>query len=161
MQEQDEGAPPQDVLGLSYGEHLLVWTLRRVVARRGLCPVIVREFADACGEEADEVLATFRVFVEMLGHSARRPLSIGYPGYGGLTGNERQILSLVAAAQRGDGPRLEALLCWLARIELRPHLAVAVRALATAFAAHDLALASPSPAMTMRRSQPPRLWLVS
>ncbi len=42
-------APCLGVLGLTYGEHLLVWTLRRLVARRSGCPLIAAEFTEVFG----------------------------------------------------------------------------------------------------------------
>ena len=36
----EEGVP-----GLSYGEHLLVWSWRNIATGRGGCPLIAREFS--------------------------------------------------------------------------------------------------------------------
>ena len=55
--ERHEIAPCLGVLGLTYGEHLLVWTLRRLVARRGSCPLIAREFTEVFGEDGEETLS--------------------------------------------------------------------------------------------------------
>jgi hypothetical protein len=139
----------EGVARLVYGEHLLVWTLRNIVARRDvLCPVISHEFAEACGEDADRVLATFRAFLDSLGLTARRRISIGHPGWFGLTGDERQILSMIRAAQEDDQARLDAQVCWFARIDRQPQLASAARALAAAFAAHELLVFSAPPPNT-------------
>jgi hypothetical protein len=136
---------PQDVTGLNYGEHLLVWTLRKIVARRdAACPVIQSEFAKACGEEADSVLTVFQAFLEVLGYTARRRISIGHPGWCGLTGDERQILGMIGAAQNGDQPRLAAMVCWFARADVQRQLALATRGLAAAFVAHELLVFTPS-----------------
>lgn len=133
-----EVLPQGSLLGVNYGEHLLVWTLRRLVARRGACPLIAREFAEACGEDAGEVLSTLRIFLGLLGFAARRRLAFGPPGWPGLTGDERRLLSLMAAVQTEDGLLFEAHLCWLARREARRPVGLAARGLASAFAEHQL-----------------------
>lgn len=68
-----------------------------------------------------------RIFFEMLGQAVRRPLIVGCPGWCGLTGDERQLLGLIAVPQDDAQPRLDALLCWVARVEARPRLAIAIR----------------------------------
>ena len=75
----------RDVLGLNYGEHLLIWALRRLAVRPEVCRVVEREFGDACREDAAEVLGTLRVFIGTLSYTARRRISIGHPGSFGLT----------------------------------------------------------------------------
>jgi len=130
------------VTGLSDEEHLLVWTWRRIVTGRGGCPLIEREFSRLCGEDAGEVLATFCTFLRAVAHASRRRLQIGYPGYPGLTNDERQLLILIATAQTGDEARFEAHLRWIARAELALALAIAIRALGTAPEVHGLRLPS-------------------
>ncbi len=152
----------QDVAGLDYGEHLLVWTLRKIAVRRDVgCPVILREFTAACGDDAARVLTTLRAFLEVLGYTARRRISIGHPGWFGLTGDERQILSMIRAAQEGDQALLAAQVCWFARIDRQPELASAARALAAAFAAHELLVFSALPASAPVPAGGPPLGLVS
>ncbi len=128
---------------LSDGEHLLVWTWRRIVGGGG-CPLIEREFSRLCGEDAAEVLTTLWSFLLASAHGSRRRLQIGYPGYPGLTGDERQFLTMIAAAQTGDEACLAAHLRWIARPELSLALAIATRALGTALEVHGLRLPSPS-----------------
>lgn len=94
------------VCGLSYGEHLLVRSWRNIATGRGCCPLIAREFSRLCGEDAGEVLATFYTFLQALAYAGRRRLQIGYPGYAALTRDERQVLGLIAVAQRDDPMRL-------------------------------------------------------
>lgn len=146
MREEIRTARRHDAWRLGCGGHLLVWTLRRIVLHQAVCPVVAHEFVDACGADGAEVLATLRVLLDLLGRAARRRLSIGHPGWLGLTGDERQLVGLVAAAQAGDRLRFDALLCWVARSELRHHVAIAVQALAAAFATHNLLMASAAPA---------------
>lgn len=47
--------PQPRLLASSYAEQLLVWALRRIVVRHTVCPVVAREFADACGADAGEM----------------------------------------------------------------------------------------------------------
>lgn len=128
--------------GLNDAEQVLVWTWRRLAAGRSGCPVIAWEFSRWCGDDAAEVLATFCTFLAALAYVGHRQLQVGYPGYPGLTGDERQCLLLIAAAQANDAACFEAHLRWLARAELRPALAIAARALGTALKLHDLCLAN-------------------
>jgi hypothetical protein len=129
--------------GLEFGEHLLVWSWRKLVIGGGDCPVLSREFSELCGEDAGEVMATFVTFLRALAYASRRRLQVGHPGSMDITGDERQLLTLVASAQAGQAVLLEAHLRWLARAELRPAVAIATRALATALAAHGLLLPLP------------------
>jgi hypothetical protein len=147
-------------LGASSADHLLVWTLRRVVVRREICAAILREFADACGDESEAVLGIFRAFVLTLGQAARRPVSVGHPGYFGLTADERQILSMIRAAQDDDQVRLDALVCWFARPNEQHPLALAIYVLGTAFAAHDLLVSAAEPVPVVPTAPSPHLHLV-
>jgi len=124
------------------GEHLLVWSWRRIAAGRGDCPLILREFARACGEDTVEVFATFHTFLRALAHGSRRRLRVGWPGASVLTGDERQLLALIAAAQAGHGALFEAHLRWLARGEFHDAVAIAAQALGRALKAHALCLAA-------------------
>jgi hypothetical protein len=141
------------VTGLSYGEHLLVWSWRRIITGRGDCPLIAREFLQLCGEDAAEVLATFYTFLQALACAGRRRLQVGYPGCSALTADERQMLVLIAVAQRHDAARLQAHLQIIARAALRPALAIAARALGTALNEHDLRLPLPTPSLDEPRSE--------
>jgi hypothetical protein len=98
-----------DMTGLSYAEHLLVWSWRKIVMGYGGCPLIAREFSLLCGEDGGEVLATLHTFLQALAYAGRRRLEVGYPGYTSLTVDERKMLVLIAAAQSGDATRLEAI----------------------------------------------------
>ena len=69
--ENDSGmVRPHYAWNLGYGEHLLVWTLRRIVFRRAVCPVVARAFADACGEDGAETETTKIHLVEFLPNEA-------------------------------------------------------------------------------------------
>lgn len=132
-----------DVRGFGYGEHLLVWSWRRIVAGRIQCPVMAQEFADACGSDAGEVFLTVCTFLEALAFASRRQLVIRAPDPFGVTSDERQLLTLLAAAQSEDHALFQAHLRWLAPAERRRELQIAAHALATAFKVNDLPLALP------------------
>ncbi|HUN50228.1 MAG TPA: hypothetical protein VMU42_03900 [Candidatus Sulfotelmatobacter sp.] len=132
--------------GLGCAEHLLVWSLRHLVAGRGDCPLIADAFSAACGEDAAEVFATFRVVIRMLVYAGRRRLCVARPGQNGVSACERQLLNIIAAVQAGDRPRFEAHLSWLARAEARHELAMAVQAVARALSTHQLILPLPAAA---------------
>ncbi len=130
--------------GFGYGEHLLVWSWRRIAAGRAQCPLTAREFADACGEDAGEVFLTFCTFLKALAFASRRQLTIGTPGCMAVTADERQVLTLLAAAQADVPALFEAHLRWLAKSEQRHILKIAAGALATALKVNDLHLALPA-----------------
>lgn len=131
--------------GFGYGEHLLVWSWRRIASGRAHCPVMAREFAEACGEDAAEVFLTFCTFLKALAFATRRQLTIGAPGSLAITPDERQILTLIAAAQAETRSLFEAHLRWLTRPERRHVLELAAGALATALMVNELHLAVPAP----------------
>ena len=153
-------SPEYGSADLSYGERLLIWALRRLVMRPDVCRVVIREFTGVCGEDGGEVLATMRVFIGALGYLPRRRISIAHPGSCALTADERQILALIAAAQEGEPARLEALLCWFARLDGRDQLALAAGALARAFDANGLRLCAALPPPQPRPATRPQLRLV-
>ncbi len=131
-------------MGSGYGEHLLVWSWRRIASGRGHCPVLAKEFADACGEDANEVLLTFSTFLKAWAFASRRQLVIGAPDAFTVSPDERRALSLLAAAQAEEPAMLEAHLRWIASPDKRSTLAIAAGALATALSANDIRLALPT-----------------
>jgi alkylhydroperoxidase/carboxymuconolactone decarboxylase family protein YurZ len=138
LRESAGGLGPDDV------EQLLVWSLRRAVAWRDECPQIAQPFADACGDDAAEVFATLGVVIRMLAYAGRRRPRVAPPGSIGLTVCERQLLSIIAAAQAGDQACFDAHLRWIARADVRHELAMAIRAFAAALSAHRLILSLPA-----------------
>lgn len=137
-------AIPASKIGFGHGEHLLVWSWRRLAAGHVDCAWMAQEFADACGEDAPEVLATFNIFLKALGFAAKRRLAVGTPGDLRITDDERHILALVAAAQSRAPARLEATLRWMARSDRRHVLQIATGALAQALTASNLQLSPPA-----------------
>jgi hypothetical protein len=79
---------------------------------------------------------TFRTLLAALAYASRRSLSAGHPGCEWLTGDEHQLLNLIAAAQAEDQDLFEANLRWLARAALRTSLAMTANAFAQALHAH-------------------------
>jgi hypothetical protein len=131
-----------DVRGFGYGEHLVVWSWRRIVTGRAHCPVMAQELADACGSDADEVFLTLCTFLKALAFASRRQLALRAPDPFGVTSDERQILTLLATAQ-SKVSLFQAHLRWLAPPERRRELQIAARALASALKVNNLLLALP------------------
>jgi hypothetical protein len=90
------------VRGFGYGEHLLVWSWRRIVTGRVQCPVMAQEFADACSSDAGEVFLILCTFLKALTFASRRQLALRAPDPFGVASDERQVLTLLAAAQSED-----------------------------------------------------------
>jgi hypothetical protein len=144
-------AAPHSLAALSYGEHFLIWVLRRIASGRGQCPLIAREFADACGQEAGKAWAAYGWFLEELARAGRRRLQLGIPGWPALTLDERLILAVFAAAQAKELSRLRAHLAWLFKGESSAGLETAAGVVAAALArnGHRLPLPeAPLPAAT-------------
>jgi hypothetical protein len=88
------------------------------------------------GADAVEVYMTFCTLLAALAYVSRRTLSAGHPGCEWLTGDERQLLNLIAAAQAEDADLFDANLRWLARAELHTSLAMTANAFAHALTAN-------------------------
>lgn len=95
--------------------HLLVWTWRKLVAGEVECPLLAREYMAFADGRGLELLEAFGVFLQALGAGSRRLLAVGQPRVAGITGDEAQMLRLIAAAQTGDGALIAAHLSWLVR----------------------------------------------
>lgn len=137
-----------------YSEHLLIWSWRRIVGGRIHCPVMAREFGDVCGNAGDRVFVTLCTFLRALGAASRRHLAFSAPNPFDVTADERQVLTLLAAAQADDHALVQAHLRWLARPQQRQELQRATYTLATTLRASNLPLALPSSAMPDRSEQP-------
>lgn len=137
-----------------YGEHLLVWSWRRIVAGKLHCPVMAKEFADACGKDAGRVFLVLCAFLKALAYASRRQLTIRAPDPFCVTSDERQMLTLLAAAQAEDHVLFQAHLDWLARPARRHELRIAAQALATALDVNNIPLALPPPATPGSRERP-------
>lgn len=133
-----------DLSAFGYADHFLVWSWRRIAAGESYVPLIAHEFRKVCGEDAAELFATTSTFLRALGYASRRHLRIGHPGSTALTDDERQILTLVAAAQWGDWPRFEAHVRWLAHTGLRDALGAAAHALGAALMVNGMRLSLPA-----------------
>lgn len=129
--------PPElPLMGLTESQCLIVRTFRKILLGNRNCPALARDFVLAYGADAAEVYMTFRTLLAALAYASRRPLSAGHPGCERLTGDERQLLNLIAAAQAEDADLFEANLRWLARAELRTSLTMTANAFAHALTAH-------------------------
>ena len=129
--------PEVRLRGLTDAQCLIVRTFRKILLGNRNCPALARDFALAYGADAVEVYMTFCTLLAALAYASRRPLSAGHPGCAWLTGDERQLLTLIAAAQAEDQELFEANLRWLARADLRASLAMTANAFANALRAHD------------------------
>jgi hypothetical protein len=125
-----------DDLAAYGGSQLLLSALRRSALGQACADLIRHDFAVAFPGDANEVFATFRASLQALAHARRRKLRVAYPCAKVLTPDETLLLAVVAAAQAGDKALFEAHLCWLALPRARDAVAITVRALATALAAH-------------------------
>jgi hypothetical protein len=148
---QDGKAHDGEMAGLSEGARLLVWSLRRLVAGQGSCPLVAREFAAVCRNDAAEVFAAFGVFLCMLAYARLRRLSVGLPGESRLTPDERQIVDMVAVAQSENDLLFDVYVRRFARAEVHHEVKLAAGAMASAFAAHGLRLRRSRPALTLIR----------
>ncbi len=140
---------------LNRAERLLVTAVRRLVAGLGLCGGILREFDSLCGPQSQEVLARIRLFLDALDRTARRPLTVAPPGWFAPTGDERQLLAMIEAAQGGEESRLAALACWFARRDVQPLLVEATHLLAGAMASHHLRISASRPAAEVHALRDP------
>jgi hypothetical protein len=95
--------------------HLLVWTWRKLVAGEVECPLLAREFMTFPDGQGLALLEAFGVFLQALGAGSRRLLAVGRPRVAGITGDEAQMLRLIAAAQAGESELVTAHLAWLVR----------------------------------------------
>jgi hypothetical protein len=140
------------MVGLNYGEHFIIWGLRRVVTEHGPDGLLLDECYAACGNEGDEAMRALCLFLCLLGRAARRPVQIGTPGTLAVTWDESRILTLLAAAQRcsqeGDQARVDAHLQFLALPAHRPVLAEVTLTLASLLATHGHLLSLPADTMS-------------
>lgn len=132
-----------EVQNFSPAEYLLVWSWRRVAIGRSCCPLMMDAFAAACGEDGPDVFVTFCTFLKALAVASRRQFVIGAPGCDAITADERQVLTLLAAAQADCEGLLDAHMAWIAIPEKRRILEIATGALARALSFHDLDLTLP------------------
>src|ERR1700744_2250725 len=116
------------LMGLTDAQCLIVRTFRKILLGNKNCPTLARDFALAYGGDGVEVYMTFGTWLAALAYASRRPLSAGHPGCDWLTGDERQLLTLIAAAQAENEALFEANLRWLSRTDLRASLAMTANA---------------------------------
>jgi hypothetical protein len=142
-------------IGFGQAEQLLIRSWRRIAAGHRWCALMMDEFSAACGEDGPDVFAAFCTFLKALALAGRRQLVIGAPGNAAVTADERQVLSLLAAAQGGSAALLEAHLAWIAAPEKRHLVEIATRSLAYALILNRLEIALPA-AQAPASVSPPR-----
>lgn len=117
----------RSMMGLSCGEQLVVWSIRKIVVRQGTDPDLMGDFGAVFGGGEARGFEVFCGFFRSLGAAARRPFEIAPPSTLQVMRDEQRILTLLAAAQMGldsgDYGLLEAHLLWLAVRVHRPALA--------------------------------------
>ena len=161
MPHSSRAGMPETLTGLTDAQCLVVRTFRKILLGNRNCPALARDFARAYGGDAVEVYMTFCTLLAALAYAGRRPLSAGHPGCDWLTGDERQLLTLIAAAQAEDRDLFEANLRWLARADLRASLAMTANAFANALRAHGQILPITKGLRLDDETQPQSLRLVS
>lgn len=97
--------------------------------------LLLREFRKQCGCGAEEVFESYFLFLKALGRASRKRLCVGHPGCPGMTRDEIQVLSMLAAAQSGHWVLFDAHLCWLTANGPRAAIATAAMVLADALTA--------------------------
>jgi hypothetical protein len=95
--------------------HLLIWTWRKLVAGQVECPILAKEFMTFPDGRGMALLEAFGIFLQALGAGSRRLLAVGQPRVAGITGDEAQMLRLIAAAQNRNEALIAAHLAWLVR----------------------------------------------
>jgi hypothetical protein len=120
------GIGDRSMMGLSCGEQLVVWSIRRIVVRQGPDPDLIGDFGAVFGGEEARGFEVFCGFFRSLGEAARRPYEIAPPSTLRVMRDEQRILTLLAAAQMGldsgDHALFEAHLLWMAVQVHRPAL---------------------------------------
>ncbi len=134
-----------DMIGLTYGEHLMVWGMRRIVTGRGVDGLFLDECRHAFSTDGEDAAGAVCVFLCLLGRSARQVFEIAPPGALTLTRDERRILTLLAAAQAEDPVLLDAHLRWVSVPGYRPALAEAAVTLGRLLAEHGHFLSPGTP----------------
>jgi hypothetical protein len=129
-------------LELSEPESMIVRAWRTIILGRGGCRLLGRSFGPPDGVQIIEAVATF---LRALNHGSRHVLNVGHPGCQSITFDERQMLTVIAAAQADDEALLSSHLTWLVRGERRQEVAQAVQALGGVLSARGLCLPLPAP----------------
>lgn len=140
----------RDVLALATGEQFALWALRW----RRACPWDNRTLAEghfrALGIAAvEEGIAAFAALWEALSRHGRRRLSLNGCRCRTLAADELAMLTLLAAAQAGEGAHIEALARWLCRPDGQEALVAASRRYARVLASRGLLLPLRGPERTI------------
>lgn len=136
---------PHPGMELSEPESLVVRAWRTIIL--GRCRLLRQSFGSPDGLELIEAIATF---LRALNHGSRHVLDVGHPGcqsitFDAITSDERQLLTVIAAAQADDASLLASHLTWLVRNDSREAVAEAVHALGRILRAQGMCLPLPPP----------------
>lgn len=132
---------------LSDPESLVVRAWRTIILGHEGCRALGRSFGCQNGIQLIEAVATF---LRALNHGSRHILDVGHPAcpnitFDAITSDERQMLTVIAAAQADDETLLAAHLSWLVRSDRREDVAQAVQALGRLLQARGMYLPLPAP----------------
>jgi hypothetical protein len=99
---------------LAEPERMVLWALRLLLADGDCRGLIVARLGPVCGEaEAAQVASGLGGLIDSLNRYGRRTFCLRPPGCPRLAADERCLLDLLAALQRGDRARAGAILSWL------------------------------------------------
>lgn len=132
---------------LSDPESLIVRAWRTIILGHSGCRMLGTSFGSPDGIQIIEAVATF---LRALNHGSRHILGIGHPScqtitFDAITSDERQMLTVIAAAQAGDEALLASHLTWLVRSDRREDVAQAVHALGRVLRGCGMCLPLPAP----------------
>lgn len=123
---------------------LLVQSWRMIMSRGVECPLINKIFKDNCGCESKTVFRAFCTFLCALAFARRKCLIVSTPGQTELTGDEMQMLALIAAAQHQQEDMFHLHLEAIAEHSLRKTLRDSVLELAEVLKNNHLHLPQPA-----------------
>lgn len=127
---------------LSDPESLVVRAWRTIILGHEGCRALGRSFGCQNGIQLIEAVATF---LRALNHGSRHILDVGHPACPNITFDERQMLTVIAAAQADDQTLLASHLSWLVRGDRREDVAQAAQALGRLLQARGMYLPLPAP----------------
>lgn len=129
-------------LELSEPESVVVRAWRTIILGHDGCHALRRSFGCENGIRLIEAVATF---LRALNHGSRHILDVGHPSCVNITSDERQMLTVIAAAQADDEALLQSHLTWLVRGDRREDVTQAVQALGQVLQMRGMRLPLPAP----------------
>lgn len=126
---------------LSEPESLVVRAWRTIILGHDGCRALGKAFGCPNGIQLIEAVATF---LRALNHGSRHILDVGHPSCQAITFDERQMLTVIAAAQADEDALLLSHLTWLVRSDRREDVAQAVHGLGRLLQARGMRLPLPA-----------------